>query len=206
MSKKRLGVHKGRMTNSEKTRIWTICGQDTFQELQGHGELLADPSRVVAEFSSAYRWMTVQVNKRLGTSVKTPWWGWHSWGKRNGRPDLRCGNHMPRGTKSILLELMINSNEVVLSQFDMWNWALDGEFVPARQAEVWHYSVKERRRIYPQGHVPTAKERRLSWQRIFDLRSGSVHYWGRHSERWIQACFPVLRVSDVVSTKLFVAK
>lgn len=194
------------MSINKKVRLWTICGQGTFQQLKRHGELLADARRVDADYASAYRWMTVQVNKKVGASVTTPWWGWHSWGKRHGRPDLRYADHMPRGTKSVRLELMIDSNEVVLSQFEMWIWVLDGGFVPERQAEDSRYSVREKRLIYPQGRKPTARERRSSWQRIFDLRCGSVHYWGRHSERWIQACYPVLRISDVVSTKLFVAR
>lgn len=192
--------------SGERIRIWTICGENAYQELVMRGELLADPGRIDPECLFAYRWMTDKLNESIYTEVKAPWWGWHSWGKQNGRPDLRCDGHMPRGTESRLLELMLDPNEILLSHFEMWLRVLDDELVTQCGSDAPYYSLGAKRMIYPQGHKPSLKEKLASWEQIFDLNFGCVIYWGRHSERWVQACFPLLRLSDVASAKPFVAR
>jgi hypothetical protein len=195
---------------SKPVRIWTICSEETYHALLQQGELVAELGRIDPDYAAAYCWLTEQLNTRLGTSVVTPWWGWHSWGgKRCGRPDLRSTAHMPRGAKSTLLELKLAASEVLLSQFEMWIRALNDDRVPESEADDSVYCVEERRIVYPQfpqGREPTNEERRASWERMFDLDFGCDQWWGPREERWIQACYPLLRLADVVSVQRFVAR
>jgi hypothetical protein len=196
---------------TDSVRIRTICGEETYGELERRGELVADPRRVDPDYATVYRWMTDRLNARLGTAVSTPWWGWHSWGgKRCGRPDLRSSGLTTRGERSTLIELNLAASHVLLSQFEMWvAGALKDQLLEECEADARFYCFKERRVIYPQfpgGRAPTSDEKGASWERIFDLDFGGDEWWGPREGRWIQACYPVLRLADVVSVKRFVAR
>lgn len=53
--------------------------------------------------------------------------------KYNGlhrKPDLRRSGHLAKGTKGVCIELELDESQILFSQFEMWNWVLNGNFVP----------------------------------------------------------------------------
>lgn len=132
--------------------------------------------------------------------VRFPWWGWLRYGSGSGKPDLRCSGLLPQGSLGVLLQLELARGEILLSQFEMWTWALNNAFVPEGYSGCEDAEQKQRLGTLDQAVIEA------SWERMFNLCSGDDEFWGQRSNRWIQACFPVLRESDVRGCKRFTAR
>ncbi|PQO30576.1 hypothetical protein C5Y96_13985 [Blastopirellula marina] len=169
------------------------------EKLFREGRLIADPQLECEVFERSYRWMVRQMAKR-SLHCQYPVWAWYRHCNGRPRPDLRATGHLPPGTHGVLLQLNVESHRVLLSQFELWHCVLNNSHLSRSEADNKRVERREER-----GEV-TQKEIEASWENIFDLKFGDYRYWGKLEERYIQACLPLLELSDVVKTTHFKAR
>lgn len=199
-------------------RIWSIQSIEAWEHLQRHGSLLARRQHRAGDWPHAYDWMRAQLIRRIGPPPESdvePLWGWYQWCSKSTRPDLRALRHYwgPEGNH-VMIECELPEREVLLSDHDAWHFVLND----------WHLALDEQkgdaynglRRLYEgkAGHDKFRRliERRLkrlkrdrqeSWELIFDLDALDNDYWGRTSDKSIQACFWTINLNQVNSCKPF---
>lgn len=169
--------------------IWSIQTLAALESLYNRGRLISQWQFADKDYHSAYRWMARQMRYRLNCSDRIPpVWAWHSYrGKSKRKPDLRHKNHLPKGVTGARLELYVPKSYVLLSQFEMWNWILNSNPIP--------FGWREYNRMQSETANVTASHQ---WDSIFNLDWGSDAFWGRKSDRAIQACLPQIRNNWVV--------
>lgn len=166
--------------------LWTLQHRSAWEELQRTGVLRADPARVWADARAAYGWMADQMQKRIGPppeGVRYPLWAWYQWEGRRRPMDLRLSGYAQRGTPMVRIEFGIDTDQVLLSEFDRWNIVLGG-------------GVPER---FPEDPAPSRE-----W--IFQLDRWTPDWDAPPEEQSIQACFWELRLDQVRQARHFLAK
>ena len=117
-------------------KVWTIQTADVLRSLRRDGVWHANPPYIDEPWSNAYEWMSQQLAQRVGPSphgVNTPVWVWRQW--RNAErpiPDLRGRGHVPQGELGVRLELDIDPNRALFSDFEQWHYALNYWYLRAR--------------------------------------------------------------------------
>ena len=173
-------------------RVWTIQRPDVLRALRDKASWRATDSQLDADLRRPYAWMAAQMRKRIATPASfrsVPIWCWVQWrGQSEPRPDLRHRGHLPRGVRGVRLELEIDADRLLCSDFDLWHFVLNDLPLP-RPGDT------RTPRTEP---VPNRRAREASWLRIFDLAPTS-------SIR-IQGVFAELRRTDVIATQSFIAR
>ena len=111
-------------------RLWTIQHIKAYEDMVVTGSLRASSAHLFLreDFLFAYDWMSEQLKKRIGPppdSVVYPVWAWYQWDGRHQRPDMRSFRKWcTPGTPIVLLTVEIPDDQVLLSDFDMWNCIL----------------------------------------------------------------------------------
>jgi hypothetical protein len=132
---------------------WTIQTIEKWNKAKQLGYLQGDEEYVDEEFFKPYYyWMMGQMKLRLPNyKGEYPIWLWVK------RPDLRQ-RHMNKGEKGVLIEVDLDENNVLLSDFIIWNAVLNDAFL---------YVSNEEERLYEEGKSLITIEQ--SWERIFDF-------------------------------------
>lgn len=141
----------------------------------------------------AYDWLADRMDAMIGgrpSPRALPLWVWQQWeGAIRARPDLRSAGHLPQGTKGVRIEIEIDEGAVVLSDFDLWHFVMNGHYIAdneedsdafdASVAKKWRYSG------YWNADLPPRHRRRIraSWEKIFDLDSVRDADWHGPSGR-----------------------
>ena len=183
-------------------RIWTIQPADLYEKLKAKKVLFADGRRCYDHFRPAYSWMIDQMRRRLPPSrARFPWWGWYRWsGKDRAKPDLRAGGHLPKGIRGVRIELDIDPEEVLLSDFSDWHFPLNNFFLPLDETEDERFEQEEKRTRFTFSGARTSPLQSVvfaSWERIFDLSRECRDWRGRFRATDVQATFWELRIEDV---------
>ena len=181
-------------------KIWSIQSIDAYRHLLRYGSLRGDYRRVHLADRPAYRWMSEQLRQRSVANCTGSFvWAWHTYSAEYKRPDLRRRHHLPLGTKGVRIELEVDRQEVLLSLVDPWICVLRGTYVPISTAEAAMYDLL-------QGRRRGRREIRKTWPRIFDLSLRHRALWGRSKQYSIQACMPMIDISQVRDVRFFTAK
>jgi hypothetical protein len=204
-------------------KLWTIQNEAVYEKFKNAGSLHADNSFICDDMIFHYNWMVDQMKKRIGLpiseKIEYPIWAWYQWqGTKNKRPDLRFSGHLERGTKGVLLELEIEQEKVLVSDFDDFNNILNYGYVSDSEKEYddfynelesygyCHYdlqSVDKRSEILDRFKIKLYE----SWEKIFDLEREVDERWsGKKEEQSIQATMWKVKWEQVVSVKHFIAK
>jgi hypothetical protein len=173
-------------------RVWTIQPRAVWDELQGSGELAADPSRGHHSdlFAAAYAWMQNQMRMRVPRYDSGPlWWGWAE------KPDLRRERHVFLTGDWVRLELRLADDELLTSNRSAWDCVWEDEYCPVDAEDD-----REFRQRYGNGERVLGAEQpeavqeliRHSWTRIFEPDL-DAEYW--HERQ--QVTFEWLRLSQV---------
>ncbi len=192
-------------------RVWTIQPADLYEKLKATHVLFADGRHHYRDLGYAYQWMVDQMRRRLPPSkARFPWWGWYRYnGVRRPKPDLRAIAHLPTGQRGIRIELDLDDNQVLLSDFINWHAVLNHGFLGRDEAEYEQFD-RERKKVgyYPWGQYPEPlrSKIRASWERIFDLSTREHDGHGRFYPTMIQATFWELRLKDVTDITFFTAR
>lgn len=108
--------------------------------------------------------------------------------------------HLPKGTKGVRLELDLDPQEILLSDFADWHFPLNDFFLPLDETESEQFDREEREAGYDcRGPRPEPLQSRVltSWERIFDFTRECRDWRGRFRARDIQATFWELRMEHV---------
>ena len=190
-------------------QLWSIQKPAVWEALRTRGEFRANGARVRSAWRHAYGWMCTQMERRLGRSTtpgQMPLWAWQYWGGTDRpRPDLRRRAHLPRGSRGVRLELKLPPGRVLLSDFELWHYVINGWYLPANRADEQRFEQAATLGLPP--HRQQAGQIETSWERIFELEvARSPYYTAPPSKRSVQAVFWELRVEDVVKVDEFVAR
>lgn len=168
-------------------RVWTILNQEQYDYLLENSEYIADPKQ--AMFPEAYKWLSKKMEEiiKKPQEVTYPTWVWYKSGK-SYKPDLRFSGYAERGTICYLLELEVNADEILLSDFDYWHFVLN----------KWKIANEEEK--------ITMEE---SWNRIFDLNfclEEDEEYYLNKDLKMIQGNIWKIKTEQIKSVRKFIAK
>jgi hypothetical protein len=169
------------VTKDRMIKLWTIHPVSVWNTLNKTGTLrVSSLHKLDSDWLPAYKWMTAQMQKRLPSSPKdiAPIWSWLQWTNNRRMPDLRAAGHLEPGAKGVRLEIEVNPNRVLLSDFDLWH-------------NVLNYSWHE--------PLPPALHRReeKSWEDIFEVKAKT---------KSIQGTLWAIHLDDVKSVTHFEAR
>lgn len=204
-------------------KLWTIQNEGAYEKFKDTRILRANDRFICEDMIFHYNWMVDQMKKRIGLpiseEIKYPIWAWYQWGGiKQKKPDLRFSGHLEKGTKGVLLELEVEPQNVLLSDFEDFNTILNYGYISDSEEEYdSFYNELER---YGYGHYDLQSEdeendildgfkSRLyeSWEKIFDLEHERDERWtGRKVDQSIQATMWEVRWEQVVSVKHFIAR
>ena len=113
---------------------------------------------------------------RPGKSI-LPIWAWYQWEGVNGRkPDLRSAGYLPRGERGVRVELEVDEDRVLLSDFDLWHYVLNYWYLPKSEkdgedfekglahAGLSFYGCNHKHTL---GNIRYRHRIERSWERIF---------------------------------------
>lgn len=129
---------------------------------------VSDPRYVIPEWQAAYRWMAERLAEKTPApaGVEFPVWAWYrAHGQQRPKPNLRKRGFLERGQQGVRIELDLPDEQVLLSSFDGWHAVLNNWFFTLGDAQYEHAERLE-------ASLPPdalAREKELSWHRIFNL-------------------------------------
>lgn len=196
--------------------LWTIQSMAAWQVLIASRILHCYDQNIWDENFDAYSWLIDQMEQRIQLRRPQnafPLWAWYQWnGERRNRPDLRTSGHLPRGDKGVRIEFQMSDHLVLLSDFDLWHYALnywylpqsidDGELFEAKLAEQGLSFYDTKPIPEPEFHNIIVK----SWERIFDIEWEEKDLTVPKAQKPIQATFWELRIENVRRIDEFVAR
>jgi len=118
--------------------LWSIRSPSELDILNNQGRLITDSSMIDPDYVPAYKWIAAELNARVNRpcgKCRYPVWAWKCWdSERNCKPDLRVrwGN---KNEELVLLKINIPDNLVLLSEFHLWHYALNGWYLPANEED-----------------------------------------------------------------------
>ena len=201
--------------------IWSNLTQQAWDELQKQGCLRVSHRHVEKDFVRSYLWMASQMERRLKTPKPSedsmPIWAWWQWWGDRRRPDLRASGYLPKGTRGVRVELQVEADCVLLSDFELWHYVLNYWYLPKTEKEGSEFEKKLTRAELslvgcthdrPLSHAGFHREVENSWERIFDLSWTDPHHRivAVSKNRLIQAALWKLSMDDVVESKEFTAR
>ena len=189
-------------------QLWTIQGIEIYERVKRDGiAYCTEPNwKDSEEFMYAYRWIARQMRQRIGEppleGVEYPMWAWYQYESAKKKKPTRSPHNIPEGI-SAYMEIEVPDNEVLLSDFDLWHfalnqWALDDSKI---DKEIERLEKEAGQRLeyaeYPQ---PLRDRIEKTWEGIFDLeRRGKREKYKRN--RSIQATFWALKEEYIISAE-----
>lgn len=170
-------------------KYWTVQSFEAWQGALGLGYLQGNLDYIWEDFLPAYKWMMREMKLRLESYTgEYPIWIWPK------RPDLRCSGILNKGTKGVLLEIILNDYEVLLSDFQAWHIVLSNSFLSLTEEEEV---------LYEMGKVNMSLEE--SWTRIFDYK-GLQQYDNWQGEIDLQGVTGQVPLGKIKLVKTFIAR
>ena len=175
------------MQTEEKIRLWTCQTPALFNMVMENGVAYCNQeSWLYNDYTEAYKWMAQQMLKRIGKpeieNVKLPLWAWKYYnGKSSPKPRRSIDLFGTGDEELIYMELLIPSNRLLVSDFDLWNYVMS-------RLDVDKEDVREDEDM---------------WERIFDSDFNHPDWCSKNwDERCIQATFWCLFKEDIVYADL----
>lgn len=128
-------------------KLWTIQTDPACQSMQQHGYLRGQRTHADRDFLPAYDWMATQMRDRIGQPptrrVSVPIWAWQQYDGAHGkRPDLRSSGHLPTGTRGYRIAFTIPDADVLLSDFELWHYALNYWYLPSSESDAETFDTR----------------------------------------------------------------
>ena len=147
---------------------------------------------LLPEFEVAYQFIIDKMNS-LGIekpdNVDYPIWAWYKQYDKNSKPDLRKMMNNEYDSSYVIIELLIDKDSVVLSDFSDYHFILNNGMVLTN--EEWLAYEKKHENDYPDYEwltFFTESEKKDSWHKIFNIEDID----------FVQACFWEIKKEDIV--------
>lgn len=125
-------------------KLWTIQHVKAWEIIRDTGVLQVDPIFIEKDFVSAYNWLVNQMRERIGSppnGCQYPIWAWTE------KPDLRSSAHLPKGTQGVKIELELVEKDVLLMDFDQWNYLLNRSYFQQEQSWFDVFNMGDERQL-----------------------------------------------------------
>lgn len=196
-------------------KLWTIQPIEFYNTLIKKGTITGNRDFICQDFDDSYRWMVQQMEQKLSprtNSTHYPIWAWYQYhSKEKPIPDLRHSGLLEKGTKGVRIEIEKPTNEVLLSDFNLWHYVLNYWYIADNKGKdkVFDELLKSNniRFIDKEKYLPELKKMaENSWDKIFDM-DYSVEYSAKPFEnKEIQATFWELRIEEIKNVDFFIAR
>jgi hypothetical protein len=135
------------------TKYYTIQTIEAWNQAIELKYLEGNVDYIDKSFIEPYHWLMDQMEKRLKSyNGEYPIWLWPK------RQDLRKSGYLSKGQHGVLLEIELDENDVLLSDFEAWHFVLNN----------WFFSISDdEEKMFEEGKLLITKEK--SWERIFDF-------------------------------------
>ena len=196
-------------------KLWTIQTAPAWDLMQQRGCLRGQRSHVDRDFLPAYDWIADQMRERIGkpssACISIPIWAWQQYdGIRRKRPDLRSSGHLPTGTRGYRIGFTIADASVLLSDFELWHYALNYWYLPTSESDAEAFDTCHQNLRCSWSNPPPDQRVnsaiKHSWQRMFDLDWHDPYVTAPNDQKSIQATLWQLEVSWVTIVDEFVAR
>lgn len=201
-------------------KLWTIQHMPFWKRLEVAGRICADAELVKTtgfcavdkRMQHAYDWLAAQMDGKIGrpTPDAMPLWAWLQWSGARRRPDLRSAGHLSSGEEGVRIEFEIDDRDVVLSDFELWHFALNYGYIANSEEDDEAFDAELAksgdRYAVPLPDAAIHEKIVRSWDRIFDLEWENHYYHEAGDERSIQATFWELDLQAVRQVKEFTAR
>ena len=154
------------------------------------------------EWKLQYNWLVAQMKKRIGeppAGVSYPVWAWYRQFGRREKPDLRRERwcYGSNGMTYRCMEIEIPDDQVLLSDFDMWNLVLMDALISRTEAED-DMLCAEYDKLSDDGKKKMLEN---NWERVFDI-TPFENDWTLQGDS-VQATFWELRREQIRRTWTF---
>lgn len=200
-------------------KLWSIQREAIWRTLVKQGAIFTPADKAEATNHDAYVWLAEQMRVRLpnhptlDTTHLFPVWAWFQWeSEHRPMPDLRYSAHLPRGEKGVRLELEVPDEMVLLSDFELWHFALNYWYLPSSMLDGDRFDreMSERglsnHRERPLSDQKAHNEIQHSWEKIFDLDWQEKDYSSPRELKNIQATLWSIEMDFVKDVTHFTAK
>ncbi len=199
--------------------LWTIQPLIWYENLLQNKIIFTEKSKIDEEFffEYAYQWIAEQMIDNIGkpyfNQELLPIWAWYQYqGINKKRPDLRYSGHLKRGSKGVRIEFIKPSNQVLLSDFDLWHAVLNNHYIAdnAKEDEDFDNMMRKSNIDYPYNpyknptNIQTIIEK--SWLKVLNLNYRSEYFPTLLKDKSIQATFWNLSTDEIVQVDEFIAK
>lgn len=169
--------------------------------------LQKDKQERVWNFLSSYRWLREEMlKKNIKYDINNSHliWAWYQWGgSKKPIPDKRYScvyNYFEN--PYVMLELEIDSERVLLSDYDAWHWVLSYSYLEkTRKADAFDKAHKHLKKPYLQGIAHETLS--SSWHNIFDMKCSRDILGYSKKDQQIQATFFELFYTDIKKVHFF---
>ena len=156
-------------------RLWTTQEIGFVDDLMANGFAYCKVvSEMALDYGFAYDWMAEQMKQRIGMpplpEIKLPVWAWYQYRSKKQRKPTKSKYANSDDTPCKMMELDVPDNEVLLSDFSLWN-------IPLNAGHIIREKDLSRRinAYYPCAFSDFPPELqdviKKSWEVIFDLKN-----------------------------------
>lgn len=185
-------------------RLWTSQKIGFYEDLMNNGIAYCNQLGYFAkENDFAYKWMVEQMKQRIGEpplQITLPVWAWYQYSSRKkNKPPLSPIDKGHDG-KEMMMEIEVPDNEVLLSDFSLWHFPLNG----------WNIISDKRLKKKVEEHFFTEFDKKPpeiqklimdSWVKVFDLKIRDKYYAPQPAKtRSIQATLWCVRKEYLISS------
>lgn len=156
------------------------------------------PGQVICfeDFRRPYEWLNKTLSKKNKHFKKNEYhfWGWIE------KPDLRTHRHYMEKNKTYnLLTLNIPDELIVLSDYQLWHFVLNGSLLYKSEKQYKQFSQKHKmdyHNYWKLSNKKMKKEIEESWEEIFKVKF-------KNNKHNIQAHFPAIKNDYIIEVKEF---
>lgn len=170
-------------------------------------------------FAPAYSWMIDKMNKRIKNRCQDsvfPIWCWRN--ELDDLYDIDYQEFFPKGTEVAKISLNVDSEDVLLSDYDGYHYVLNNSFLGETESaenifndknikifEERFKSLNSKIVVHSVMHKIRAKAIKKSWDRCLDLDKLLWFHHGDKSKRHIQGTIWEIRKEQVEKIEILVS-
>ena len=195
--------------------LWTIQPIERYEELLKNGIIYGGKDYVDKDFLKPYQWLMHKMNEKIGEPEFPecyPIWAWFQYHNvKRRKPDLRCSAHLTKGQKGVRIEIHKKESEVLLSDFDLWHYALNYWKINDNEQEAKKFDLllekNKIKSIDKENYtIEIKQEIEKSWDKILDMNYAPKYSAQPFEEKSIQATFWTLSTDEIIKVEEFTAR
>ncbi|WP_307442942.1 MULTISPECIES: DUF3841 domain-containing protein [unclassified Paenibacillus] len=172
---------------------WTLQTNEAWDQFRKHGFIVG--SSEFSGFSEQYKWMMKQMSIRLNKyNNEYPIWVWLK------KPDMRTGGFFRRGTRCVRIQLNLNEEDVLVSDFMDWHCVLNNNYLSDNEQDWDEYIFAE------DNGIDNDEIKQKSWEKIFHWNRIRDVEWEGTEERVLQGVTGKIELNKIMNVEHFIAR